>query len=89
MLLSKSRRGYYYIWYKDERGRRRRILTRCRLKSDALKALMDFNALTGRRGTSVMLSQFIEDFPLYATATQSAATVDMYDRTLRLFMDKV
>ncbi len=88
MFLSKSRRGYYYIWYTDDRGKRRKVSTRCRLKTDALKALMDFKALTARRGSSVMLGQFIQDFHRYATATYSPATVDMYDRTLGLFKEK-
>jgi len=50
MFLSKSRRGYYYIWYTDDHGKRGKVSPRCRLKTDALKALMDFKTLTAKRG---------------------------------------
>jgi integrase len=86
MFLSKSRGGYYYIWYTDDRGKRRKVSTRCKLKTDALKALTDFKALTARKGSSIMLAQFVEQFLRYAEATYSLATVEMYRRTLGYFL---
>ena len=50
MFISKSRKGCHCIWYTDDRGNRRKVSTRCRLKTDALKALMDFKTLTAKRG---------------------------------------
>jgi integrase len=85
MFLSKSRGGYYYIWYKDERGKRRKVSTHCRLKTDALEALTNFKSLTAAKGSSMMLSRFVEEFLRYAEATYSPATVDLYRRTLGYF----
>ena len=44
MFLSKGYKGYYYLYYKDETGKRRKISTKTKLKSEANKFFRKFNS---------------------------------------------
>jgi hypothetical protein len=65
MFLSKRSSGIYYLWFTDDSGRKQKVSTGSRLKSDALKFLQRFRQdehekLVKLRQTP--LSQFIDDF---------------------------
>ena len=49
MFLSKSKSGYYYIWYKDERGKKCKISTRTKSKREAYQALANFKGLRRKK----------------------------------------
>ena len=45
LYLSKHKNGYYYIYYIDLNGKRKSITTKTKVKSEALKALSNFDKL--------------------------------------------
>lgn len=81
MFLSKCRSGYYYIWYKDERGKKCKVSTRTKVKGEAYQVLANFKGLVKREPKSIGLRQFTEEFLAYAAVTYSPATVEIYKRT--------
>jgi integrase len=85
VFLSKSHSGYYYIWFKDERGKKCKVSTRTKLKGEAYEALANFKGLTKKEPKALGLKEFTSEFLSYASATYSIATVDMYRRTLSNF----
>ncbi len=44
MFLTKLPNGYYHIIYENESGKRTRITTKCKLKSEAHKFLLEFSS---------------------------------------------
>ena len=87
MFLSK-RGQVYYIWYTDDLGRKKKISTSCRLKSEALKFLRDFEqSLVERhsRGQRVLLSRFIDEFLEYSAGAHRPKTTDLYFTALSEF----
>lgn len=42
MFLSRRSSGFYYLWYEDEFGRRRKVSTKTTLKSEAVEFLRTF-----------------------------------------------
>ena len=85
MFLSK-RNGIYYLWYDDDDGRKRKISTRARLKSDALKFLRSFDERREAiRRARTHLSAFSVDAVRYAETTLNKGTAKLYDHALRNF----
>ena len=68
MFLSKSQTGYYYIWYKDERGKKCKISTRTKVKGEAFQALANFKGITKKEPKSISLTEFTSEFT-YASPT--------------------
>ena len=44
MFLSKGYNGYYYLYYKDDSGKRKKVSTKTKLKSEANKFFREFNS---------------------------------------------
>lgn len=86
MFLSKAPSGIYYLWYKDDRGRRQKVSTRSKHKTDALKFVQTFKADQEEKIQPKTLSAFTGEFLTYAKATFSPGTVDLYRRSLRYFL---
>jgi integrase len=82
MFLSKTKFGYYYIWHKDEQGKKCKVSTRTKVKGEAYQVLANFKGLNTREPRSIGLQEFMAEFLAYASATYSKATVDMYRRAL-------
>ena len=85
MFLSKSRHGIYYVWFTDETGRRRKVSTRTKVKSDAYQALKNFSRLKKTGSKPIPFDEFTSELLRYASATYSIRTVDLYQRTFRFF----
>lgn len=86
MFLSKAQSGIYYLWYTDDRGRRQKVSTRSKHKTDALKFVQTFKADQQEKIQPETLSTFMAEFLTYASATFSPGTVDLYRRSLRYFV---
>lgn len=85
MFLSK-RDQIYYLWYEDDDGRRRKISTKARYKSDALKFLRSFDERREEiRRQRIHLSVFTEDAVRYAETTLTKGTAKLYRHSLRNF----
>lgn len=77
MTLSKRSNGFYYLWYLDDSGVRRKVSTKCRLRSDALDFLRRFKEDDLERRTRVRrtsLSQFKESFLAHSRSFHSPST---------------
>jgi integrase len=85
VYLSRNSNGYYYIWYRDESGKKQKVSTRKRMKAEAIKALIEYRKLIDQKMGRTNYAQFVEEFLPFAQATYSAATYDLYQRTLKLF----
>jgi site-specific recombinase XerD len=87
MFLSK-RNHIYYLCYEDDDGRKRKISTKARYKSDALKFLRTFDERREEiRRLRIYLSGFIEDAVRYAETTLTPATAKLYRHSLRNFKE--
>jgi hypothetical protein len=58
--------GVYYVLYTRD-GRRRWKSTGCKTKTDALKAVAEFEELSEPKPARTLLSDFIHEFLPYAT----------------------
>ncbi len=74
--LFKRSNGHYYILF-EEQGRRRWKSTRCSHKSDALKALTQFQQLLKTKPKTATLSQFTKDFLEFGFVNYAKPTVDI------------
>ncbi len=87
MFLSK-RNHIYYLWYEDDDGRSRKVSTKARYKSDALKFLRTFDERREEiRRLRIYLSGFTEDAVRYAEITLTPATAKLYRHSLRNFKE--
>jgi site-specific recombinase XerD len=89
MFLSKRSNGIYYLWYKDENGRKRKVSTRSKLKSDALRFLQDFKQKDHEhrvRLRCIYLGQFISAFLTHSKCIHSPKTQGIYGTALREFL---
>jgi integrase len=92
MFLSKRSSGIYYLWFTDDTGRKQKVSTGSRRKSDALKFLQRFRQeehekLVKLRQTS--LSQFIEDFLRHSAVVHRPKTVESYRTALKSLLKAV
>ena len=88
MFLSKSSLGYYYIWFTDQRGKRKKVSTRCKRKGDALRFLQHFREEDHERqlkARHVCLSTFFHDYLKYAEANLARRTLNIHRYALRRF----
>ncbi|MBM4400404.1 MAG: site-specific integrase [Crenarchaeota archaeon] len=85
MFLSKAPSGIYYLWFRNERGKRQKVSTRCRRKSDALRFLQSFKMERSHRKQPKLFSDFKRDFLLYSQGHLSSGTVTGYHASLDNF----
>lgn len=84
MFLCKSPKGIYYLWFTID-GKRKRVSTRCHLKSDALKFLQSFKAEEQQKRSMarrVLLQTFTTDFLLFSEGNFSKGTTLGYKGSL-------
>lgn len=89
MFLSKRpSNGIYYIFSFDELGKRQRISTRCKLKTDALKFLRDFKEAEHERKRNldrVSLSQFKQTYLEHSKGIHTPNTTENCEAALNMF----
>jgi integrase len=82
MYLSERSNGFYYILFINEKGKRNRISTKCRKKSDALKFLMNFRdgfiKPKEEKLPQMSLTQFKNYILKYSAAMHSYKTGNTY-----------
>ena len=89
MFLTKHPNQIWYLYFIDHIGKRRRISTKCRLKSDALQFLQSFKEeeqirLVKRNRTT--LSLFSTDFLKYSESIHTAKTLRSNKTALAEFL---
>ena len=89
MFLSKRSNGIYYIWFVDEIGRKQKVSTHRRLKSEALKFLQKFRESEREhkiRLQRTLFSQFAEDFLSYSKSVHTPKTQKAFQVAFREFV---
>jgi site-specific recombinase XerD len=82
--LYKRKNGIYYVGY-FHGDRLRWKSTRTTVKSEALRAISNLQALLHPKPVSTSLSQFVKDFLVHAPANFARRTVIIYGQTLANF----
>jgi integrase len=85
MFFSK-RNGIYYIWYRDENGKKQKVSTHSRTKSQALDFYRTFNPSKSDIPEKVPLSRLTREVLTYVQANHSPSTFLLYQRATTLFM---
>ncbi len=88
MFLSKHSNGTYYLWFANEQGKRQRVSTHCKYKTDALRFLQTFKRDEYERCKKArrkLFSEFKKDFLLFASTNFSKGTVAIYETALHNF----
>ncbi len=62
MFLSKRPSGIYYIYYEDSNGKRQAISTKSKLKSEALKFLINFKSELLERASRKTIPITLDEF---------------------------
>lgn len=75
-FLFKRSNDIYYIVF-EEQSRKRWKSTRCKLKSDALRALTQFQLLFKEKPRTVSLNQFTKEYLDYCRVNHAQGTVDI------------
>ena len=89
MFLARRSSGIYYLWYDDEFGRRRKVSTKTKLKSEATEFLRTFKRKSVVKVKQKRLADFTKEFLAYTQTTYSPATHDIYRRVLALLEKQV
>ncbi len=89
MFLSKNPNGFFYLFYFDEFGKRHKVSTKCKYKSDALAFLQDFKQKEQEHKIRLQrksLSQFTEDFLTYSKSVHTPKTQKSIKTAFREFI---
>jgi len=89
MFLTKHPNRIWYLYFVDHNGKRRRISTKCRLKSDALRFLQSFNVEEQNRQPErnrTTLSLFAQDHLKYSESVHTAKTMRSNKTALAEFL---
>jgi integrase len=88
MFLSR-RNGIYYLWYSDKSGKRRKVSTRSKSKSDALIFIKKYQPKNIDLHSNMMFSAFVLKFQVYAQSTFRPGTWDLYELSFNSFIEIV
>jgi len=89
MFLSRHPNGFYYLFYFDALGKRHKVSTKCRRKSDALSFLQEFKQEEQERKKKVerkSLSLFAQDFLTYSRSVHTSNTQRAFRVAFREFL---
>jgi integrase len=89
VFLSRRSGGFYYLWYEDEFGRRRKISTKTTRKPEAVEFLRTFKRETAVKVKPKRLSEFTKEFLAFTQTTYAVRTNDLYQRVLHLLEKQV
>ncbi len=85
LFISKHKNGYYYVYYIDLNGKRKSITTKTKIKSEALKALSNFDKLISNKKSTIAndltLKQFRWKFLKHSESYHSWKTTLDYKST--------
>ena len=88
MFLHKRDNGIWYVWFYDSNGRKHKVSTRSRLKSDALKYARSFEPSPAEK-KSISISEFISEYSNYSAAVHTSETKKVHLYCLNGFKDFV
>jgi hypothetical protein len=62
LFISKHKNGYYYIYYIYLNGKRKNITTKTKVKSEAIKALSDFDKIISNKRNIIANDLILKQF---------------------------
>jgi integrase/recombinase XerD len=87
MFLSKRKNGFYYVYYEDTYGKRNKVSTKAKLKSDANEFLSKFQEelklRAARKLNTVRLSEFMVEILNHSESVHSPKTTSNYRTTFK------
>lgn len=89
VFLSKRSNGIYYLWFDADGGRRQRLSTGCKLKSDALEFLRDFKANEARKRVEIhreTLTAFFSEYLSHSRGIHTPKTQQSISTAFREFI---
>ena len=89
MYLSKCGPYYYVYFVNPATGKRTKISTRSKKKTDAYKFLLKFDPNTKIKYKKITISEFKNEFLIYAKIHYSAGTFCLYERSLRQLVSQI
>ena len=92
MFLSKDSRGIYFLFFVDNQGKRRKVSTHSRIKSDATKFLQSFKLdeyKQRQRAQNRPLDDFIVEYSTYAKGVYASGTVYLQKLALEQLRESV
>ena len=85
MFLSKSSSGIWQLYYNNSLGKRTKVSTKTKIKSEALAFLKTFNLDRQPANKSVRFTEFITDFHQYTKSNYTQGNIVLYERAFRNF----
>ena len=82
MYLSK-RHGIYYLWFVDQRGKKKKVSTGTRSRSEALEFLTHFSLTTAKRSPILLFKEFKEKVLEYVKVNYAPGTYLIYRDSLK------
>jgi integrase len=90
MFLCKHKNGFYYLYYSDMNGIRRKLSTKAKMKSEANKFLSNFRDELKLRETRklvpISVSRFMLEILKHSESVHSPKTTSNYGTTFRAFL---
>ncbi len=90
MYLCKLKNGYYYVFFKSDNGKKNKISSRTKYKSEALKFFNDFKGQLKRRNeidylSPITLKEFIWEYLKLSSVYHTDKTYGCYKSTFNFF----
>lgn len=89
MFLSRRLNGVYYLWFIDESGRKRKVSTGCKMKTDAFKFLKSYNQVEAEQREklrNISLSEFMQELLAYSSGVHRLKTQTCFRTAFREFI---
>jgi len=81
MFLHRRENGYWYLWYQDTNGRKRKVSTKRRYKGEALQFAKEFVATSTKR-QSITIGDYISEYLNYSSAVHTSETKKVFNTCL-------
>ena len=81
MFLHRRENGYWYLWYQDTNGRKRKVSTKRRYKGEALQFAKEFVATSTKRH-SITIGDYISEYLNYSSAVHTSETKKVFNTCL-------
>jgi len=81
MFLHRRENGYWYLWYQDINGKKRKVSTKRRYKGEALQFAKEFVATSTKR-QSITIGDYISKYLNYSSAVHTSETKKVFNTCL-------
>lgn len=86
MFFSKSPAGIWHLYYTNTAGKRTKVSTKTKLKSQALSFLKSFRLDEQSKPKNISLAEFEMEFLNYGTKNFTSSNIELYQRAFKNFI---